>query len=275
MGERGGAGNPGAAPGQTGPLITTRAMSVVIGGQTILRDVSFAIGRGEIVTIVGPNGSGKTTFLRALIGAERVGGGELRRAPKLRIGYVPQRLAIDPTLPLTVDRFLRLGGGPQAARREALERVGIAGAGDRQMAALSGGQFQRALLARALLRRPDILALDEPTQGLDQPGIAAFYRLIEEVRSDLGCAILMVSHDLHVVMSASDRVICLNGHICCEGAPTVVSAAPEYRALFGLGTEGALALYRHEHDHEHEHAHEHAHGRAHDHAPDHDEEAAR
>jgi zinc transport system ATP-binding protein len=119
------------------------------------------------------------------------------------------------------------------------------------MTDLSGGEFQRVLLAQALLNEPDILVLDEPTQALDQPAEAAFYRLIEQVRQDLGCAVLMVSHDLHVVMLASDRVICLNGHVCCEGSPTVVSAAPEYRALFGLGTEGALALYRHEHDHVH------------------------
>ena len=119
------------------------------------------------------------------------------------------------------------------------------------MTQLSGGQFQRVLLARALLVRPDILILDEATQGLDQPGIAAFYRLVEEVRDEEGCAVLLVSHDLHVVMSATDRVICLNGHVCCEGAPQVVSQAPEYRRLFGLGTGGALALYQHDHDHHH------------------------
>jgi zinc transport system ATP-binding protein len=123
------------------------------------------------------------------------------------------------------------------------------------MTVLSGGQFQRVLLARALLAEPEILVLDEPTQGLDQPGIAAFYRLIEEVRATLGCAVLSVSHDLHVVMSASDRVICLNGHVCCEGTPQVVSNAPEYRALFGYGTGGALALYRHDHNHSHDHDH--------------------
>jgi zinc transport system ATP-binding protein len=127
----------------------------------------------------------------------------------------------------------------------------MSGLGARQMIDLSGGQFQRALLAQAILRRPDLLVLDEAAQGLDQPGVAQFYRLVEELRGELGCAVLMVSHDLHVVMAASDRVICLNGHVCCEGAPTVVSAAPEYWALFGFGTQGALALYRHEHDHSH------------------------
>jgi zinc transport system ATP-binding protein len=140
--------------------------------------------------------------------------------------------------------------------------VGAAGLEGRQMVDLSGGQFQRVLLARALLAGPDILILDEPTQGLDQPGAAEFYRLIEELRRETGCAVLLVSHDLHVVMSTSDRVICLNGHICCEGSPQAVSAAPEYRALFGPGTGGALALYRHEHDHLHHHgAGEHTGGR--------------
>ncbi len=163
-------------------------------------------------------------------------------------------------------RFLGLAGGGAAERAEALERVGIPELAGRQLAALSGGQFQRALLAAALVRRPGLLVLDEAAQGLDQPGVARFYRLIEQIRSEMGCGVLMVSHDLHVVMAASDRVICLNGHVCCEGTPTVVSAAPEYRALFGFGTQGALALYRHDHDHEHAgaatavEAHEHHHG---------------
>jgi len=136
-----------------------------------------------------------------------------------------------------------------------LAKVGIAGFEDWQLTALSGGQFQRVLLARALLGRPDILMLDEPTQGLDQSGVAGFYQLLEEVRQDLGCAVLLVSHDLHVVMSTSDRVICLNGHICCKGTPTMVSAAPEYRALFGVGTHGTMALYQHKHDEHCDHDH--------------------
>ena len=218
--------------------------------------------------MVGPNGSGKSTLLRLLIGAARPDAGEIVRAPGLRIGYVPQKLTVDSTLPMTVDRFLGLAGGDAARRAHALERVGIAGLGGRQLAALSGGQFQRALLAQALLRRPGLLVLDEAAQGLDQPGEARFYRLIEQIRAELGCAVLMVSHDLHVVMAASDRVICLNGHICCEGTPTVVSEAPEYRALFGLGTQGALALYRHDHDHDHA-----AGSSAHDHAHEHEHEA--
>jgi zinc transport system ATP-binding protein len=232
-------------------LVEAQGLGVTLGGHRVLRDVDLAIRAGEIVTIVGPNGSGKSTLLRLLIGAEPPGEGRVLKAPGLRIGYVPQRLAIDRTLPITVDGLLSLAGGDASARAEVLDHVGIPGLGGRQLAALSGGQFQRALLAQAVMRRPQLLVLDEATQGLDQAGEARFYRLIERLRTDLGCGVLMVSHDLHVVMAASDRVICLNGHVCCEGTPTVVSAAPEYRALFGHGTQGALALYRHDHDHEH------------------------
>jgi zinc transport system ATP-binding protein len=241
-------------------LITTHDLTIQRGEHVILDHVNVEICAGEIVTVVGPNGSGKSTFLRALIGAIRPSSGSIERAPGLRIGYVPQKLAIDHSLPLTVRRFLglphRIG---RAQADQILIQAGAEKLADRQMIDLSGGQFQRVLLARALLERPQILLLDEATQGLDQPGAAAFYRRIEEVRQELGCAIVMVSHDLHVVMAASDRVICLNGHICCQGTPEIVADAPEYRALFGTGTKGALALYRHEHTHDHDH----------DHGPDH------
>ena len=246
-------------------LVETRGLGVDLGGKTVLQAVDFHIEAGEIVTVVGPNGSGKSTLLRLIVGAVAPTRGTVTRKPGLKIGYVPQKLHIDPTLPITVMRFLGL---PRrvAARdaEEALRRAGAEGLANRQMTDLSGGQFQRVMLARALLSGPDLLILDEPTQGLDQPGSAAFYRRIEEVRQELGCAVLMVSHELHVVMAASDRVICLNGHVCCEGAPEHVASAPEYRALFGTGTQGALALYRHEHNHGHDHAH-HGHDHAHGH----------
>jgi len=240
-------------------LIATEDLTIRLDGRTILHGVDFAIREGEIVTVVGPNGSGKSTFMRALVGALAPAKGTVTRRAGLRIGYVPQTLHIDPTLPLTVARFLSLPVRRDArAVAAALAETGLPDTiAARQITALSGGQFQRVLLARALLTDPHILVLDEPTKGLDQPGVAAFYLLIERVRQRLGCAVLMVSHDLHVVMSASDRVICINGHICCEGAPTAVSEAPEYRALFGHGTRGALALYQHEHDHHHEHSHDH------------------
>ncbi|SLN60864.1 Zinc import ATP-binding protein ZnuC [Pseudoruegeria aquimaris] len=235
-------------------LIEARNMSVAYTDTPALAAVDLSIEPGEIVTVIGPNGSGKSTLIRALLGVVAPSGGSIHRKPGLRIGYVPQKLSLDANLPLTVRRFLCLPRRHSAAEIAAmLERVGVPGLQERQMSALSGGQFQRVLLARALLMKPEILILDEATQGLDQPGVAAFYRLIEAIRSEMGCAVLMVSHDLHVVMRATDRVVCLNGHICCEGAPTVVSEMPEYRALFGLGTGGALALYQHAHDHEHDH----------------------
>jgi len=239
-------------------LIRTENVSLSYDGAQVLDQVSFAIEPGEIVTIVGPNGSGKSSFLRALLGVLPASAGRILRKDGLRIGYVPQKLSIDATLPMSVGRFLSLPVRQgKAATEAALERVGVPGLAKRALGALSGGQLQRVLLARALLNTPDILILDEATQGLDQRGVAAFYKLIEAVRRELGCAVLMVSHDLHVVMSASDRVICLNGHVCCEGTPHVVSNAPEYRALFGHGTGGALALYQHEHDHEHDCGHDH------------------
>jgi len=235
-------------------LITVSGLNVRFGENKILENIDFAIKPGEIVTIVGPNGSGKSTFLRSIIGAVKPTSGSIKIPPETRLGYVPQRLHIDSTLPVTVKRFLNLPKRvDNDALHRALEQSGAEHLVARQLVDLSGGQFQKVLLARALLVQPNLLILDEPTQGLDQPGSAAFYRQLESIRTDFGCAVLMVSHELHVVMAASDRVICLNGHVCCEGHPEHVATAPEYRALFGTGTQGALALYRHEHSHSHDH----------------------
>ncbi len=251
-------------------LLSAEHVCVRYGDVEVLHDISLSVAPGEIVTILGPNGSGKSTLLRALLGIVPVAEGRMLRQAGLRIGYVPQKLAVERTMPITVRRFLSLPVRvSDRSAKEALVRVGMEGLDDQELSDLSGGQLQRVLLARALLDQPGLLMLDEPTQGLDQPGEASFYRLIEEVRRDTGAAVLMVSHDLHVVMAASDRVICLNGHICCEGTPRVVSTAPEYRALFGLGTQGALALYRHEHDHDHADGHHHQ-DHPHHHHHDHD-----
>ncbi len=239
-------------------LLTVTDIGVRFGNHQVLDHVNLILTRGEIVTIVGPNGSGKSTLLRVLVGAIEPDSGRVERAEGLRIGYVPQKLHVDQTMPITVRRFLDL---PKRVGKEAadtaLQAAGVAHVAATQMSDLSGGQFQRVLLARAILSEPDVLMLDEATQGLDQPGSAQFYQQIDAVRKTMGCAVLMVSHELHVVMSASDRVICLNGHVCCEGTPEVVSAAPAYRELFGSGTGGALALYRHDHDHRHDHSHDH------------------
>ena len=235
-------------------LVEIDNLDIRLGGNTVLHDVEMRVEAGEIITIVGPNGSGKTTLLKAIIGALKPSAGWVKKSSGLRIGYVPQRLHIDETLPITVRRFLSLPRSvSDSVAQDALTTAGVKDLGMQQMTGLSGGQFQRVLLARALLGRPQLLLLDEATQGLDQPGSAAFYRQIETVRQHLDCAVVMVSHELHVVMAASDRVICLNGHICCHGAPGQVATAPEYRALFGTGTQGALALYQHEHTHSHDH----------------------
>ena len=245
-------------------LIQVEDLTVRYGASTALSGVSLHVEPGEIVTIVGPNGSGKTSLLRAIIGAVKPAKGRVIHGSGVKIGYVPQNLHIDETLPITVSRFLKLPSYVAVADISyALTQAGVPDLAKAQLSQLSGGQFQRVLLARALIGKPDLLLLDEATQGLDQRGSASFYQQIETVRQDTGCAILMISHELHVVMSASDRVICLNGHVCCEGTPAVVASAPEYRALFGTGTGGALALYQHKHDHSHDHGdHNHDHTEA-------------
>ena len=256
----------------TAPIIEARDLTVRLRGadRPILSGVSFTIWPGEIVTVVGPNGSGKSTLVRAVLGHVETETGEVIRRPGLRIGYVPQRVHIDDRIPMTVRRFLSLPHRvSDAEATAALARTGVDGLQNRQITRLSGGQFQCVLLARALLHDPQLLVLDEPTQGLDQPGIVDFYRLIEEIRRETCAAILMVSHDLLVVMRASDQVICLNGHVCCHGTPQAVSAAPEYQALFGADSAQTLALYRHQHDHRHDdgddHDHDHHHGHGHHH----------
>ncbi|GAB4198156.1 MAG: zinc ABC transporter ATP-binding protein ZnuC [Thalassobaculales bacterium] len=237
----------------TRPLIEARGLGFRRGGHAILTGIDLTVGRGEIVSVIGPNGAGKTSLLRLLLGLERGDAGSVVRAPGLRIGYMPQRLAIDPSLPLTARRFLSLGG-PVAPgrRRQVMAEVGIADAADRPMQGLSGGETQRVLLARALLRDPDLLVLDEPAQGVDVQGQIDLYATIAALRDRRGCGVLLVSHDLHLVMAATDRVICLNRHVCCTGHPEAVSRDPAYLALFGAAAARHLALYAHHHDHAHD-----------------------
>jgi zinc transport system ATP-binding protein len=242
------AGRRGAAE-----LLRVEGLVVRFGGEAMVDRVDLAVDRGEIVTLVGPNGSGKTTLLRAALGLHPADGGRVRRAPGLRVGYVPQHLGLDPTLPITVRRFVALSGRADGVDAgEVLAAVGVRHLADSPMRSLSGGERRRALLARALVRRPDLLVLDEPTAGVDVGGQAEFYRLIDRIRRREGCGVLLVSHDLHLVMAATDRVVCMNRHVCCTGAPEDITADPAYHALFGNELTPDLALYSHDHDHHHD-----------------------
>ncbi len=238
-------------------LIEAQSITVRFGGiggadEPVLDQVSLEIAAGEIVSLIGPNGSGKTTLVRALLGLAPITSGTIVRRPGLRLGYVPQRFALDPTLPITVERFLKLGRPVSATRlNQALEASGAGALLRQPVQQVSGGEFQRVLLARALARAPDLLVLDEPAQGVDVTGQAELFDLIAGLRDDLGCGVLLVSHDLHLVMAATDRVICLNHHVCCTGHPESVSADPAYLELFGARAKDALAIYTHHHDHTH------------------------
>ena len=241
------------------PLMQAEQLGVRFGKQRVLDDINLVLERGRIVTLIGPNGSGKSTLVKTLIGAIKPAAGRIVHAPDVRVGYVPQRLHLDPTLPMTVRRFVNLP--KRHASHDIAEALEQAGAGHLLNAAmnhLSGGQLQRVLLARALLSRPNLLLLDEATQGLDHRGVADFYQRIEQIRQRSQCAVLMVSHDLHVVMRTADHVICLNGHICCEGQPEKVASSPQYQALFGDQTASTLAFYRHHHAAPHDEALRHA-----------------
>lgn len=222
------------------------------GGRWLVRGVDLSVRRGEIVTLIGPNGSGKSTTVKMALGVWKPDEGSVKVRPSLRVGYVPQKVAVDWTLPLSVERLMSLTGPlPQARIQEAMAAAGIEHRAKAEVQTLSGGEFQRALLARALARDPDLLVLDEPVQGVDFTGEIAIYQLIREIRDRTGCGVLLISHDLHVVMAETDTVVCLNGHVCCRGAPAQVLASPEYLRLFGARAAETLAIYRHDHDHTH------------------------
>ena len=223
-----------------------------VGNSWLVRGVSFSIARGEIVTLIGPNGSGKSTTAKMVLGVTRPNEGLVHRLEELKVGYVPQKLAIDWTLPLSVERLMRLTGpSGRGEIYQALERTGVSHLRHSSVQHLSGGEFQRVLLARAITRKPDLLVLDEPVQGVDFNGEIALYDLISNIRGELNCGILLVSHDLHLVMAATDKVICLNGHVCCQGHPLAVAESEEYRNLFGGRAAETLAVYQHQHDHVH------------------------
>ena len=234
-------------------LITLEDVSVSFGQRRVLSDISLTLRPGKILTLLGPNGAGKSTLVRVVLGLVAPDTGTIARDGQLRIGYVPQKLHLDTTLPLTVGRFMRLRPG---TRRDdilpALKRVQAGHLVDAPMQRLSGGETQRVLLARALLNAPQLLVLDEPTQGVDVNGQVALYDLIDRLRQELNCGVLMVSHDLHLVMAKTDEVLCLNHHICCSGTPEVVSMHPEFLSMFGPRGAEQLGIYRHQHNHRHD-----------------------
>jgi zinc transport system ATP-binding protein len=240
-------------PHDADALVSARGIGLVRHGRPILQDVDLDIRSREIVTLIGPNGAGKTTLVRVMLGLQRQDAGAIVRRPRLVIGYAPQRFDIDHAIPLTVMRFIALG---RAASPEAVEAiladVGAASLAERQLGDLSGGELQRIVLARALIRSPDLLVLDEPVRGVDYAGEAELYGLIGRLRTERGFGVLLVSHDLHVVMAQSDRVICLNRHVCCSGVPQSVAQHPEYARLFGAQAARAFGLYHHQHDHSHD-----------------------
>ena len=233
-------------------LISAKHVGYQVQGRQILQDISFDVEPGQITTIIGPNGAGKSTLVNIVIGLNRQIQGKVVRQSDLIMGYLPQHSKINSLMPVSVKRLMSLTRKvKQAEMLQALRKTGVDHLLEQQVSDLSGGELKRVLLARTLIGKPDLLVLDEPTAGVDITGEAQMYELIAQIRDELDCAILMVSHDLHLVMSKTDQVLCLNGHLCCSGKPESVSQHPEYLALFGEQAE-SIAIYTHHHDHVHE-----------------------
>ena len=217
----------------------------------LVRGVSLEVEKGKIVTLIGPNGSGKSTTAKIALGIYKKIEGKVEKYTK-KVGYVPQKVSIDWTLPLRVNDFMVLTENlKDDAINEALSLTGVEHLKNKNLGNLSGGEFQRVLLARAISKKPELLVLDEPVQGVDFTGEIALYELIKKIADELNCGILLISHDLHTVMSATDHVVCLNGHVCCSGSPIDVAKNNEYKALFGEQASQILSVYEHRHDHVH------------------------
>ena len=217
----------------------------------LVKGVSLEVRQGEIVTLIGPNGSGKSTTAKIALGIYKKIEGKVNKFTN-KIGYVPQKISIDWTLPIRVIDFMSLTDEPTDEQINiALNLTGVEHLKNKSLGSLSGGEFQRVLIARAIAKQPEVLVLDEPVQGVDFKGEIALYELIKKISEELNCGILLISHDLHVVMSATDFVVCLNGHVCCSGTPQVVAKNNEYKELFGDRASSILSLYEHKHDHTH------------------------
>ncbi len=235
-------------------LLKLQNISVTLDKKIVLVDISFDITKAKIITIIGPNGSGKTTLARCILGLIKPDSGEIWFKKGLKIGYMPQKISLNPNLPLTVLNFLQLEVKHKISAElltNVIAEVGITRILDRPLQKISGGEIQRVLLARALLTNPDLLILDEPVQGVDITGQVEFYKLIDKLRQEKSLTILIISHDLHMVMKTTDYVICLNQHICCEGTATFVNQQEDFHQLFGHEALAAFSVYKHHHDHVH------------------------
>lgn len=233
-------------------ILTAENITVTRQGQAILKDVSLAVGEKDFITIIGPNGAGKSMLLKCLMGFYKPDSGNVTRKAGLKIGYVPQRIHPDKSLPISAGRFLALGGKADKSEiSQTARETGMENTLEKPLHTLSGGELQRTLLARALLGSPDLLVLDEPAQNLDISGQLAFYKLLERVYAERNISILMVSHDLHMVMASTRQVVCLFHHVCCSGEPHAVTQDPEFISLFGNDMARMMSVYHHEHTHGH------------------------
>ncbi|HGJ5875429.1 MAG TPA: zinc ABC transporter ATP-binding protein ZnuC [Arsenophonus sp.] len=229
-------------------LLSLKNIAVSFGSHQIVENISFDLHSGEILTLLGPNGAGKSTLAKIVLGLVVPSQGEIICQTNLLIGYVPQKLSLDVTMPLTVKCFMTLKPAVKTTNIiPALRRVGADHLIEQQMQKLSGGETQRVLLARALLNQPQLLVLDEPTQGVDINGQVALYNLIDDIRCELNCAVFMISHDLHLVMAKTDKVLCINKQICCSGRPEDIALDPEFIAMFGHRGAEQIGIYRHHH----------------------------
>lgn len=234
-------------------LISANSIGISFADRVILKDISLTVSEGQVLSLIGPNGAGKTTLIRLLLGLLQADTGSIERSKNLKVGYMPQRMKLEHTLPVSVNRFLALS--PRSTSQsidELLKLLKIEHLSGQQLSSVSGGELQRVLLARALLGNPQLLILDEPAQGVDIAGQAELYQLIGDISTQRNCGVLMISHDLHLVMSATDEVVCLNHHVCCHGKPEQVSNDPAFLELFGASVSEGLAVYSHNHNHEHE-----------------------